>query len=191
VKTTVVHINQHVLKAIRKTGKNERAVTVKPKSGGRVTRAFEASGLDEHGREMFRVVCRPFNPLSCGAVCWVETKLKVVPLTECEMSENKTNGAATKPAKAAPVAKPAKAAKPKSAVYEAVLRLKGPDDLAVSRIQKALQKVFDEGLESIETTEIGDNAAAKLLEDLDRLTVGKVSVRKAEAKDSSGAPAKN
>ena len=77
---TVVHINQHVLRRNRKTGEREPALTCKRKSGGRVTRAHQVAIVDEDGREVARVVYSPDRPLNCGAVCWIESDLAVVPL---------------------------------------------------------------------------------------------------------------
>ena len=75
---TVIHVNQHIIKRNRKTGEREAPLSVKRKSGGRVQRAHHVSILDEAGREVARVVYSPDKPLSCGAVCWVETELRVV-----------------------------------------------------------------------------------------------------------------
>ena len=85
---TVIHVNQGVLRANRASGAREPALTLKRSSAGKVTRAHEAVARDGSGREMFRVVYRPDNPLPCGAVCWVETELEVSPLNfqECHMS---------------------------------------------------------------------------------------------------------
>ena len=73
---TVIHVNQHVIRANRKHGRNEPVLTVKTYKSNDY--AHEAVILDEHGKEVARVVYRPNKPLSCGAHVWVETKLKVL-----------------------------------------------------------------------------------------------------------------
>jgi hypothetical protein len=80
--TTVIHVNQHVIKRNAKTGGRDPAITFKPKSGGRATYGHTALILDEFGNELARVVHRQEDPLPCGARCWVETKYRVVALSE-------------------------------------------------------------------------------------------------------------
>lgn len=80
--TTVIHVNQHVIKRNQKTGERAPAITFKTKSGGRATYGHAAVILDEQGREVARIVYRPDDPLKCGARCWVETQLRVVPIIE-------------------------------------------------------------------------------------------------------------
>ena len=66
---TIIHINKQILAHNRKYGTQKPAVSVKTYKSN--TYCYEAG--DEH----FRVVHRPNKPLSCGAVCWVETTDKV------------------------------------------------------------------------------------------------------------------
>lgn len=80
--TTVIHVNQHVIRRNTKHGTRDPVVTFKSKSGGKATYCHQAVIVDEQGREVARVVYRPHQPLSCGARCWVETKLQVIPLQE-------------------------------------------------------------------------------------------------------------
>ncbi len=72
---TRIHINQHIIKSNRKTGEKEPVITAKNykqnRYGNTVT-IFDASG-----NEVARVVYRPEKPLSCGAVCWVETENEI------------------------------------------------------------------------------------------------------------------
>ena len=78
---TVIHVNQHIIRSNRKTGEREPALTCKRKSGGPVTRAHQVAIVDEDGREVARVVYSPDRPLSCGAVAYIQTELRVVPLS--------------------------------------------------------------------------------------------------------------
>lgn len=77
-RTTRIHVNQHVIKANRKTGDRKPPLTVKDYQENR--KATEAIICDAAGNEVARVVYRPDNPLSCGAHVWIETKNKVVAL---------------------------------------------------------------------------------------------------------------
>lgn len=160
--TTIVHVNQHVLKRNRLQGERQPALTLKRKSGGKVTRAHEAVAHDEHGREMFRVVYRPDHPLPCGAVCWVETKLKVSP-QEIDMSETKT-----------PTAKPAKAPKPVS--HDFTVSVKAPAEMSPSKVQKALQEALNHGCKAI--CEGTSGCDAKTKDDLAKVTVAKCKLNK-------------
>lgn len=73
---TIVHVNQHVIKANRKNGTDEPCLTVKTYKDNRYV--HEAVIVDENGVEVARVVYRPHKPLGCGAHCWIETKNRVV-----------------------------------------------------------------------------------------------------------------
>ena len=72
---TIIHVNQHVIKANRKNGTNDPCLTVKTYKDNRY--AHQAILRDTDGNEIARVVYRPEKPLSCGAVCWIETQLTV------------------------------------------------------------------------------------------------------------------
>lgn len=78
--TTVIHVNQHKIKRNTKLGTSDPVVTFKRKHVGKATYCHEAVIVDDEGNEVARVVYRPHKPLSCGARCWVETKLRVIPL---------------------------------------------------------------------------------------------------------------
>lgn len=162
--TTVVHVNQHILKRNRLRGTRQPALTLKKKSGGKVTRAFEAVAHDEHGREMFRVVYRPDHPLPCGAVCWVETTLEVTP-QETDMSATTI---APKPAKA-----------PKPVSHDITVSVKAPPDLSPAKVQKAIQEALSHGCKGIcEGTSGCDD---KVKTDLSKVTVAKVRLNKPAA----------
>ena len=72
---TIIHVNQHIIKANRKNGTNEPCLTVKTYKDNRY--ATEAIIRDKAGNEVARVVYRPHDPLSCGAHCWIETQFDV------------------------------------------------------------------------------------------------------------------
>jgi len=69
---TIVHVNQHVIKANRSNGENNPVLTVKTYRSNEY--AHEAIIRDKDGNEVARVVYRPDNPLSCGAHVWIETE---------------------------------------------------------------------------------------------------------------------
>jgi|TARA_R110000822_G_scaffold74848_7_gene179788 hypothetical protein len=62
---TIIHVNQHIIKANRKNGENNPPLTVKTYK----------SGFNCHEVEFTngRVIHRPDRPLSCGAHVWIET----------------------------------------------------------------------------------------------------------------------
>jgi hypothetical protein len=64
---TIVHVNQHMLKYNQKHGTEFPVLTVKHR--GKTYYAHEVI-YHQHSTTMYR----PHNPLSCGAVCWVETQ---------------------------------------------------------------------------------------------------------------------
>lgn len=72
---TIIHVNQHVIKANRKHERADPVLTVKTYKSN--TYAHEAIIRDASGAEVARVVYRPDKPLSCGAHVWIETKLDV------------------------------------------------------------------------------------------------------------------
>ena len=72
---TIIHVNQHKLKANTKNGTSDPVLTVKDYKNNRY--ASEAVILGPDGEEVARVIYRPHNPLSCGARCWIETQGKV------------------------------------------------------------------------------------------------------------------
>ncbi len=72
---TIIHVNQHAIKANRKHGKVDPVLTVKTYNSN--TYAHEAVIKDDKGNEVARVVYRPNKPLSCGAHVWIETRAEV------------------------------------------------------------------------------------------------------------------
>lgn len=67
---TIIHVNQHVIKANAKNGANDPVLTVKTYKSN--TYAHEVRILGES-----RIVHSPDNPLSCGAKVWIETEAEV------------------------------------------------------------------------------------------------------------------
>jgi hypothetical protein len=70
VKKTIVHVDQHVIKANAKNGEDNPPLTVKTYNTN--DRAFTAEIKDAAGNVVARVVNRPHDPLSCGARVWIE-----------------------------------------------------------------------------------------------------------------------
>lgn len=70
-KKTIIHVNQHVIKANRKNGRTDPVLTVKTYDANHY--AHEAVIRDVAGNEVARVVYSPDKPLSCGAHVWIET----------------------------------------------------------------------------------------------------------------------
>ncbi len=67
---TVIHVNQHIIKANRKTGSNDPVLTVKTYKTNVYAHSVKIDGPS-------RVVYRPDKPLSCGAHVWIETQGEV------------------------------------------------------------------------------------------------------------------
>ena len=69
-KKTVVHVNQHFIRANKKDGANRAVLTVKSGKTNRYAHEVEISGP-------CKIVYRPEKPLSCGARVWIETQADV------------------------------------------------------------------------------------------------------------------
>ena len=67
---TIIHVNQHVVKANAKNSTNDPVLTVKTYKENRYARAVDIKGES-------RVVYSPDKPLSCGARVWIETHAEV------------------------------------------------------------------------------------------------------------------
>ena len=68
---TIVHVNQHIIKANRAKGENNPVLTVKTYKSNHYAHAVELTGPS-------RMIYRPDNPLSCGAHVWIETDHPVI-----------------------------------------------------------------------------------------------------------------
>lgn len=67
---TIIHVNQHVVKANAKSGEVNPVLTVKTYKENKY--AHEVNILGES-----KIVYSPDKPLSCGARVWVETQAEV------------------------------------------------------------------------------------------------------------------
>ena len=65
--TTIVHVNQHVIKANGKTGDRNPPLTVKTYKSNNYCGEVTINGPCKIGY-------RPDKPLSCGAKVWIETQ---------------------------------------------------------------------------------------------------------------------
>lgn len=73
---TIVHVNQHIIKANRNNNENNPPLTIK-RSGKKIGNAKGVIIRDHGGKEVARVVYSKDKPLSCGATCWIQTELDV------------------------------------------------------------------------------------------------------------------
>ena len=67
---TIIHVNQHVIKANRKNGTNNPVLTVKTYKSNNYAHEVTIDGPS-------KVIYCPDKPLSCGAQVWIETESKV------------------------------------------------------------------------------------------------------------------
>ena len=72
---TIIHVNQHIIKANAKNGTNDPVLTVKTYKSNVYAYAVEIAGKS-------RVVYSPDKPLSCGAKVWIETESSVTIIKE-------------------------------------------------------------------------------------------------------------
>ena len=68
---TIVHVNQHVIKANAKNGESNPTLTVKTYKSNTYAYEVEIKGPS-------RVIYSPDKPLSCGAKVWIETEGEVL-----------------------------------------------------------------------------------------------------------------
>lgn len=67
---TIIHVNQHEVKANNKNGTNNPVLTVKTYKTNTYAHRVKIHGESE-------VVYSPNKPLSCGARVWIETQAEV------------------------------------------------------------------------------------------------------------------
>ena len=72
---TIIHVNQAIIKANRKSGAVDPVLTVKTYKSNEY--AHEAIIYGQDGKEAARVIYRPDKPLSCGAHVWIESTGRV------------------------------------------------------------------------------------------------------------------
>lgn len=77
---TIIHVNQHRIKANRRTGARDPVLTTKTYKSNDYGHCAEI--LDADGNVTARVVYRPDRPLSCGAHVWIETNNEVRVIAE-------------------------------------------------------------------------------------------------------------
>lgn len=77
---TIIHVNQHVIRANIKSDQQEPPLTVKTYKDN--TYASEAVIYDKDGEVAAKVIYSPEKPLSCGARVWIETQNEVVALSK-------------------------------------------------------------------------------------------------------------
>lgn len=68
---TIIHVNQHIIRANNKSEERDPPLTIKTYKENR--KGFEAEITGSA-----RVVYRPDKPLSCGAKVWIETESEVI-----------------------------------------------------------------------------------------------------------------
>jgi hypothetical protein len=67
---TIIHVNQHEIKANAKNGTNNPVLTVKTYNSNTYAKEVIIKGDS-------RIVYSPDKPLSCGAKVWIETQSEV------------------------------------------------------------------------------------------------------------------
>lgn len=72
---TIIHVNQHVIRANKKNGEENPVLTCKTYKENIYAKELEI--LDESGNVVAKVVYSPDKPLSCGARVWIETHHEV------------------------------------------------------------------------------------------------------------------
>ena len=72
---TIIHVNQHKIKANTKNGTKDAVLTCKTYKTNDYANEVIIYGQD--GLEAARVVYRGDSPLSCGARVWIETNNKI------------------------------------------------------------------------------------------------------------------
>ena len=68
---TIIHVNQHEVKANVKNGTDNPVLTVKTYKSNTYAHEVEIKGDS-------RIVYSPDKPLSCGARVWIETEAEVI-----------------------------------------------------------------------------------------------------------------
>lgn len=68
---TIVHVNQHVIKANRKNGVENPVLTVKTYKDNIYAHEVEMLGPS-------KIIYSPDKPLSCGAHVWIETQGDII-----------------------------------------------------------------------------------------------------------------
>lgn len=72
---TIIHVNQHVIRANKKNGVENPVLTCKTYKENIYAKEIEI--LDDSGSVVAKVIYSHDKPLSCGARVWVETHYEV------------------------------------------------------------------------------------------------------------------
>lgn len=67
----IIHVNQHVIRANKKNGRNSPVITVKTYKSNDYVHEVEILGPSQ-------VIYSPDKPLPCGAKVWIETESEVL-----------------------------------------------------------------------------------------------------------------
>lgn len=67
----IIHVNQHVIRANARHGKNDPVLTVKTYKGNNYAHEVMIQGPAH-------ILYSPMKPLSCGAKVWIETESEVI-----------------------------------------------------------------------------------------------------------------
>ena len=73
---TIIHVNQHVIRANSKTGERNPVLTCKTYKSNDYAKRVEI--LDNDGEVTATVVYSSDKPLSCGAKVWIETNQPIL-----------------------------------------------------------------------------------------------------------------
>mgnify|MGYP003674259372 FL=1 len=68
---TIIHVNQHVIKANRKNNEENPVITCKTYKSNNYAHEVQIKGDS-------KIVYSPNKPLSCGAHVWIETQGEVI-----------------------------------------------------------------------------------------------------------------
>ena len=79
---TIIHVNQHKIRANTKNGTNQPVLTVKNYKNNRYCHEAIIHGVS-------KVVHSPHKPLPCGARVWIETQANVEIIGEDTWQEKK------------------------------------------------------------------------------------------------------
>ncbi len=77
---TIIHVNQHAIKANAKNGDNNPVITCKTYKSNDYGQ--QAIIYDKDNNEVCRIVYSKDKPLSCGAKVWIETNNRVEIINE-------------------------------------------------------------------------------------------------------------
>ena len=68
---TIIHVNQHVIRANKKNGTNNPVLTIKTYNSNTYANEVEILGSS-------KIVYSPDKPLNCGAKVWIETNSNII-----------------------------------------------------------------------------------------------------------------